>query len=183
MITYPFKSLLPPKEQSTHTRDLPDWAYIKAHETLAEDGELCPHPEMVGRVGKALLTSAPVVPDEFDMLSDIGSSTERDAARLRGFQNFRAAFKGKTILEGCLYLRMSDWGATEPPLEDDERAEMIAALRERLTLWEKSSDPMRSKFDNLVRQLIVATLEEIQALAVSRKNSGDWSPGCWPEPE
>jgi hypothetical protein len=184
MTTYVFP--LPPKEQSVHTKDLPDWAYLKAHKTLAEDGEPCPHPEIVGRVGKALLTSTPiVVPDELDMLlSDIDNPTERKAARLQALLNFEAAFgRDATLLDGCLTLRMSDWGATEPPLPDDRRKAMITALRERLATWEERSTPIRSKFDDLVRQLVVATLEEIQALALSRKESGGWSPGCWPEPE
>ena len=185
MSTPEFDPPLPPKEQSVHTRDLPYWAYLKAHITLAEDGEPCPYPEMVGRVGKAILTSAPVVvPDELGMLlSDIDNPSERKAARLRALLDFEAAFgRDATLLDGCLTLRMSDWGSSEPPLEDERRRAMIAALRERLATWEKRSTPIQAKFDDLVRQLVVATLEEIQALAVSRKGSG-WSPGGWPEPE
>lgn len=48
----------PKKYYSVHTRDLPDEIYLAAHESLSEDGDYCPYPELVGRVGRALMKAA-----------------------------------------------------------------------------------------------------------------------------
>lgn len=44
----------PPKKfYSVHTRDLPDEVYLAAHESLSEDGDYCPYPELVASVARA----------------------------------------------------------------------------------------------------------------------------------
>lgn len=47
-----------PENYSVHTRDLPDDIYRAAHESLREDEDWCPYPELVGRVGRALMKAA-----------------------------------------------------------------------------------------------------------------------------
>lgn len=46
---------MPNKDQSCHTKDLPDWAYSDAHKALGVDGEWCPHSDLVASVARALI--------------------------------------------------------------------------------------------------------------------------------
>ena len=160
-MSYEFESPLPPKEQSVHTRDLPDWAYLKAHETLAEDGEPCPYPEMVGRVGKALVASPPVVvPDELDqLLADLdGPSYETKQAALN---LFKAAFgDDANLADACLGLRMACNGAADP-IHPEELERGVAALRARLATWTPPHGPKWARLDAAFREMVEATLAEV----------------------
>lgn len=48
------ENVIPNKNYSVHTRDIPDWAYIEAHESLREDA-YCPYPAVVATVARALI--------------------------------------------------------------------------------------------------------------------------------
>lgn len=150
----------PPKEQSCHTRDLADWAYQRAHEVLAEEGEPCPYPEMVARVARCLRRDpAPAVEDAF---ADLERSIEDLPRRQAALDQFKAAFgKDATLLDACLDLRMACSGACDP-ISDEGRATQVAALEVRLAVWEPRGEPWR-RFDEAVRELVRATIAEVRS--------------------
>lgn len=47
----------PDKRYSCHTRDLPDDVYLAAHNALNTDGGWCPYSEVVGAVGRAIMSA------------------------------------------------------------------------------------------------------------------------------
>lgn len=47
----------PDKRFSCNTRDLPDDVYLAAHNALNTDGEWCHYSEVVGAVGRAIMSA------------------------------------------------------------------------------------------------------------------------------
>lgn len=65
------------------------------------------------------------------------------------------------VLDLCLRLRMACSGSADP-IHDDEACGALAYLRQRLLNW-SPSHPSNERFDQCVRQLIHATLAEVEA--------------------
>ena len=103
----------------------------------------------------------PTRPDDFVLeLEDELASLSRHR-RLDALKQFHVAFGSSgNLLSACLGLRMAHTGAREPYLPE-HAASRIAALKLRLQEWEPSYDPKRAAFDEAVRQLILATLNEV----------------------
>lgn len=80
------------------------------------------------------------------------------------FSQFQATCgSGATLLSVCLDLRMAHTGATDP-LPNEVVQARCAALRARLGAWTPSYHPGRAGFDEAVKQLVVATLAEVQSV-------------------
>lgn len=70
-------------------------------------------------------------------------------------------FAKTTLPTLCLDLRMARNGSADP-WSDTEVQEALAWLQHRLDTW-KPSRPAGNKFDECVRQLVIATIEEVEA--------------------
>lgn len=68
----------------------------------------------------------------------------------------------KTLMDICLDLRMAHNGSADP-IPAKETAEALAYLRERLAAWRPSPLPSGARFDECVRQLVLATIDEVEA--------------------
>lgn len=84
-----------------------------------------------------------------------------DPRRQAALVEFAAAFgEEATLLDACLGLRMACSGAADP-VRDEDKLRMLDALRARLDTWQPSHHPKWEAFDEAVRQLVVATLAEV----------------------
>lgn len=68
-------------------------------------------------------------------------------------------FEDRTLLDLCLWLRMAHNGSADP-ISDEETHEALAYLRRRLIHW-KPSHPSGKRFDECVRQLVIAAHDEV----------------------
>lgn len=66
----------------------------------------------------------------------------------------------RTLLELCLDLRMAHNGSADP-ISPEETAAAIAYLRYRLATWTPST-PSSARFDAAVRELVEATIAEVE---------------------
>lgn len=75
----------------------------------------------------------------------------------------------KTLLDICLDLRMAHNGSADS-MPEAETVEALAYLRERLAAW-RPSRTAGARFDECVRQLVLATIDEVEASMVRRADT------------
>lgn len=96
-----------------------------------------------------------------EWMSEVDGPSPAMEARLRAGRQFEAAFgRHVTLPDGCLWLRMAKTGAGDP-LSPDAVEAMLQALEARLAAWTPSYSPTVAKFDEAVRQLVIATIDEV----------------------
>ncbi len=71
-------------------------------------------------------------------------------------------FAKSTLPELCMDLRMACNGSADP-ISDEERDDALAYLRKRLADWKPSILASGAAFDECVRQLVIATIAEVEA--------------------
>ena len=75
------------------------------------------------------------------------------------YEEFRAKY---TLPSLCLDLRMAYNGSADP-FSEEEKCAALAYLKRRLAEWKPTVWPPSAKFDEAVRQLVIATIEEVEA--------------------
>lgn len=114
-----------------------------------------------GSIGAAPYAADELRPEEEDVHPDL-------ARRLHGSVEQRSRQNIGTLPEICLDLRMAHNGSADP-MPDKKSAELIGHLRTKLDNW-KPSDPFSERFDDCVKQLVIATLREVSA-SMSRRRA------------
>lgn len=67
------------------------------------------------------------------------------------------------LLQVCQMLRMAESGASDP-LHPLVRTKLLGILADKLATWDPPSSDQRARYDNAVKELIIATLVECGAL-------------------
>lgn len=105
--------------------------------------------------------------------SNAASEGPRDAVFYEGLPKEETAVDLSifTLPELCQHLHTSLWGAAEPWSAED-RARVVAYLKQRLRDWQPSASFKWALFDEAVRMLIVSTLNEVDRFENEVASSG-----------